>query len=161
MTPTSVRYRHASADDAQRVAALHAASWRRHYRGAYADSFLDADVLADRRAVWSARLAEPAGSITVLAEDGGGLAGFVHVILDDDAEWGSLIDNLHVAHRSRRTGAEQRRTAVLSRVRRRLRGAGARPAPRRCGVPAERFALRAADRLAGRVRTGPAALSDP
>jgi hypothetical protein len=28
---------------------LHADSWRRHYRGAYADAFLDGDVLADRR----------------------------------------------------------------------------------------------------------------
>jgi ribosomal protein S18 acetylase RimI-like enzyme len=111
--PSPVRFRHARADDAERVAALHAASWRRHYRGAYADSFLDADVLADRRAVWSVRLAGPAGSITVLAEDGGGLAGFVHVMLDDDAEWGSLIDNLHVARGRQRTGIG---SALLARV---------------------------------------------
>jgi GNAT superfamily N-acetyltransferase len=111
--PSPVRFRHARADDAERVAALHAASWRRHYRGAYADSFLDADVRADRRAVWSVRLAGPAGSITVLAEDGGGLAGFVHVIFDDDAEWGSLIDNLHVARGRQRTGIG---TALLARV---------------------------------------------
>lgn len=32
------------------------------------------------------------------------MAGFVHVILDEDTQWGSLIDNLHVAHRSQRTG---------------------------------------------------------
>lgn len=102
--PTPVRFRAASAGDAEQVASLHAASWRQHYRGAYADSFLDGDLLADRRAVWSARLAEPAGSITVLAEHAGGLAGFVHVILDEDAEWGSLIDNLHVAPRRQRTG---------------------------------------------------------
>ncbi|MHA6621194.1 GNAT family N-acetyltransferase [Pseudonocardia sp. DLS-67] len=102
--PTPVRRRAARAGDAEQIATLHAASWRRHYRGAYADSFLDGDILADRRAVWSARLAEPAGSITVLAEDAGGLAGFVHVILDDDAEWGSLVDNVHVAHLHQRTG---------------------------------------------------------
>lgn len=84
--PIPVRFRDARADDAERVAALHAASWRRHYRGAYADSFLDADVLTDRRAVWSARLAEPVHSVTVVAE------------------WGSLIDNLHVAHRCQRAG---------------------------------------------------------
>lgn len=92
---------------------MHAASWRRHYRGAYADSFLNADVLAHRRAIWSARLARPAGCITVLAEDDGGLAGFVHVILDEDVEWGSLIDNLHVAHRCQRTGIG---TALLARA---------------------------------------------
>src|SRR2546430_7298322 len=72
-------YRAAGAADADAVAALHADSWRRHYRGAYSDGFLDGDVLADRRAVWSARLAAPAGSATGLAEDGGGgVAGLVH-----------------------------------------------------------------------------------
>jgi GNAT superfamily N-acetyltransferase len=102
--PVAIHFRSAHAGDAERVAALHAASWRRHYRGAYADAYLDGDVLADRRAVWSARLAEPAGSITVLAEDGSDLAGFVHVVLDEDAEWGSLVDNLHVALPHQRTG---------------------------------------------------------
>jgi GNAT superfamily N-acetyltransferase len=47
----------AGSDDAETVAMLHADSWRRFYRGAYADSFLDGDLVADRRAVWSARLA--------------------------------------------------------------------------------------------------------
>lgn len=102
--PTSACFRAAGADDAEQVAALHASSWRRHYRGAYADSFLDGAILADRRAVWSARLAAPTGSVTVLAEDSVGLAGFVHVVLDEDAQWGSLIDNLHVVHRLQRTG---------------------------------------------------------
>lgn len=108
-----VRFRAAHAGDAEQVATLHAASWRRHYRGAYADSFLDGDVLADRRAVWSACLADPAGSITVLAEDDDGLAGFVHVILDKDAEWGSLVSNLHVALPHQRTGIG---TALLARA---------------------------------------------
>ncbi|HYH29624.1 MAG TPA: GNAT family N-acetyltransferase [Pseudonocardia sp.] len=101
---TTVRCRPAHAHDAEQVATLHAASWRRHYRGAYAASYLDGDVFADRLAVWSGRLAEPTGSITVLAEDDGGLAGFVHVILDEDVEWGSLIENLHVALPYHRTG---------------------------------------------------------
>lgn len=123
--PTGVRCRAARAGDAERVATLHAASWRRHYRGAYADSFLDGDVLADRRAVWSARLAEPAGSITVLAEDAGGLAGFVHVIVDADAEWGSLIENLHVALRHQRTGIG---TALLAHAAQGIRERATNPA---------------------------------
>lgn len=102
--PTAPRFRPARPDDAEQVAALHADSWRRHYRGAYADSYLDGDVHADRREIWSSRLAAPGDSVTVLAEDEEGLAGFVHVILDEDAEWGSLVDNLHVAHGRRRTG---------------------------------------------------------
>jgi GNAT superfamily N-acetyltransferase len=94
----------AGTDDVETVATLHADSWRRFYRGAYADSFLDGDVVADRRAVWSARLTDPAGSRTLLAEDEAGPVGFAHVIFDADERWGSLVDNLHVTHSRRRGG---------------------------------------------------------
>jgi len=98
------RWRMAGTDDVETVARLHADSWRRFYRGAYADSFLDGDVVADRRAVWSARLTDPAGSRTLLAEDEAGPVGFAHVIFDADERWGSLVDNLHVTHSRRRGG---------------------------------------------------------
>jgi GNAT superfamily N-acetyltransferase len=101
---TALKFRTAGPDDAAEVARLHADSWRRHYRGAYADSFLDGDVFTDRRAVWSTRLAAPGNSMTIIAEDEAGLAGFVHVVFDDDERWGSLIDNLHLAHDRQRTG---------------------------------------------------------
>jgi ribosomal protein S18 acetylase RimI-like enzyme len=91
--------------DVDAVAALHADSWRRHYRGAFADAFLDGDVLADRRDVWSARLGAPDPSHdTVVAEQQGTIVGLVHTILDDDPEWGALVDNLHVAHHAKGTG---------------------------------------------------------
>jgi ribosomal protein S18 acetylase RimI-like enzyme len=98
-------FREADAADAAAIAALHADSWRRTYRGAYADEFLDGDVDSDRLAVWSARLraADPARR-TVVVHDGDVLSGFVHVVLDDDARWGSLVDNLHVAHALKRRG---------------------------------------------------------
>jgi ribosomal protein S18 acetylase RimI-like enzyme len=100
-----VQLRSASPSDAEAVAALHADSWRRHYRGAYSDEFLDGDILTDRLSVWSARLAEPAnGRATILAEADGRLVGFVHVVLDADQQWGSLVDNLHVAHQWQRRG---------------------------------------------------------
>jgi len=105
---TPLRLRPAGVDDADRIADLHADSWRRHYRGAYADSYLDGDVAADRRAVWSARLAAQAGTATTVAELDGRLVGFIHVVFDDDAVWGSLIDNLHVAHDQHRTGVGTR-----------------------------------------------------
>ncbi|TML31404.1 MAG: GNAT family N-acetyltransferase [Actinobacteria bacterium] len=100
----AVELRTAGPADADRVAGLHVASWRRHYRGAYADSFLDSDVVDDRRALWSGRLADPTGRLTVVAEDGAELVGFVHVVFDDDDRWGSLIDNLHVRYGRQRTG---------------------------------------------------------
>jgi predicted N-acetyltransferase YhbS len=96
--------RAARADDAEQIAQLHTDSWRRFYRGAFADAYLDGDILSDRRTVWVARLAEPAHSATVVAADGGGLAAFVHVALDQDEQWGSLVDNLHVRHDLQRSG---------------------------------------------------------
>lgn len=101
----AVSLRAASAADAHAVAALHADSWRRHYRGAFADAFLDGDVVADRLAAWSDRLgsARP-DQLTIVAEADGALAGFVHVVLDHDARWGSFVDNLHVTNALRRGG---------------------------------------------------------
>jgi ribosomal protein S18 acetylase RimI-like enzyme len=98
-----VRYREATDLDADSVAALHADSWRRHYRGALLDAYLDGDVVADRQAVWRSRLAPPrVNQYTVIAEEDGHLLGFAHTVLDDDPRWGSLLDNLHV--RSDRKG---------------------------------------------------------
>ena len=98
-------FRQAGIGDAEAVARLHADSWRRHYRGAYSDAYLDGDILGDRVRVWSARLADPAdGAVTVLVEDDAGLAGFMHLLLDDDSRWGSLVDNLHVRLDRQRTG---------------------------------------------------------
>jgi ribosomal protein S18 acetylase RimI-like enzyme len=99
-----VQFRPAQADDADRIAALHTDSWRRHYRGAYADTFLDGDITADRRTVWSARLAAPTGTRTLLAEQADVLVGFIHVVFDQDPAWGSLVDNLHVTAARQRTG---------------------------------------------------------
>lgn len=85
--------------DADAVAALHATSWRSAYRGMLPDDFLDHDVDADRQGVWRQRLqADPQpGHFGIVAEDGAGrMVGFAFVMPDDDPEWGTLIDNLHV-----------------------------------------------------------------
>jgi GNAT superfamily N-acetyltransferase len=55
------------------------------------------------RSVWSARLALPSNSTTIVAEDESGLVGFGHVFFDDD-RWDSFIENLHVTHDRRRSG---------------------------------------------------------
>lgn len=120
-----VTYRAATAGDAESIATLHADSWRRHYRGAYADSFLDGDVLTDRRAVWTGRLTAPAGNtVTVLAESRGAPTGFVHVVLDDDPGWGSLVDNLHVTNARRGQGIG---AALMARAARSVLAGAARP----------------------------------
>jgi GNAT superfamily N-acetyltransferase len=102
--------------DAHRIAGLHAESWRRHYRGAYADAYLDGDLLSDRCRVWSARLASPAGTAMIIAERDGQLAGFVHVALDVDPRWGSLVDNLHVRHLGHRAGIGTQLMAYAARA---------------------------------------------
>ena len=98
-----VRFRRAGADDAGSIAALHADSWRRNYRGAYADSFLDGDVVTERLAYWATHVDDGrAGQFTILAEDSGSLVGFAHAVLDEDPTWGALLSNLHVAHTHQR-----------------------------------------------------------
>jgi GNAT superfamily N-acetyltransferase len=101
-----VRFRVAGAADATAIAALHADSWRRHYRGVYSDGFLDGDIGSDRLAVWSARLAVATSetAYTAVAEDDDGLVGFTHVVFDADPRWGALLDNLHVRYANKRRG---------------------------------------------------------
>lgn len=124
MTDTTggeTRIRIATAADAETVARLHAASWRRHYRGAYADAYLDGDVVADRLAVWSQRLEKAEGTLTLLAEhtvatpdgDDAEPLGFLHIVFDDDPAWGSLVDNLHITLDRQRTGVGR---ALLTRA---------------------------------------------
>ena len=55
--------------------------------------------------MWTDRFADPtADTRTILAEEGGALIGFAHVIFDDDPTWGALLDNLHVAFDRKRAG---------------------------------------------------------
>jgi GNAT superfamily N-acetyltransferase len=108
------QFRLAGPADAKAVANLHADSWRRYYRGAYSDDFLDGDVDSDRLVVWSDRLREPDPSrCTLLAEDGG-LVGFANTVFDDDPTWGALLDNLHVADGHKRRGIGSRLLALTA-----------------------------------------------
>jgi ribosomal protein S18 acetylase RimI-like enzyme len=100
-----VRFREATELDADAIAALHADSWRRHYRGAYLDSYLDGDILPERRAVWTERLNPPRVSqFTICGDLHGELIGFAHTVYDRDPVWGALLDNLHVRSDLKRTG---------------------------------------------------------
>jgi ribosomal protein S18 acetylase RimI-like enzyme len=104
-----VEYRRASEQDIEPIAAIHADSWRRNYRGAYSDAFLDGAVFDDRRAVWTERLTQPnPRHDTVVAERHGSIVAFVHTILDHDPVWGALLDNLHVTQGAQRGGVGAR-----------------------------------------------------
>ncbi len=98
-------FRLAGPSDARAVAALHADSWRRHYRGVYSDAFLDGDLAVDRLAVWTDQLGRgDSGSATIVAEDESGLIGFAHTVFEEDPTWGALLENIHVAHARKRRG---------------------------------------------------------
>ncbi len=98
-------YRHALESDSDQIALLHAQSWRMTYRGLFNEDFLDNQADADRQRAWSARLAvtRPQQFVYV-ADDGGKIAGFVCAYGHDNPDWGSLIDNLHVATGYQRRG---------------------------------------------------------
>lgn len=105
MTSGHVRFRLARDVDADRIAALHALSWRTSYRGSYGDHYLDGPVDAERRDFWRARMRHPEpGRMVILAEAAEGLVGFVCALWDSDPRWGTLIDNLHVAPDAKRRG---------------------------------------------------------
>lgn len=103
--PMDVTYRRATNADADRIALLHAESWRRAYRGMYSDAYLDGDLIGDRLAVWSERVADGnTRRMLLLAEVDDAAVGFVCLYGAEDATWGSLIDNLHVALARQRRG---------------------------------------------------------
>ena len=98
-------YRRALGTDAERIALLHADSWRRTYRGSYRDDFLDDEVVTNRLEVWRNRLAQQReDQFVYLADTDSRLLGFICVFGNEDPKWGSLIDNLHVSYESKRGG---------------------------------------------------------
>ena len=100
-----IQYRQGEPSDADAIAMLHTRSWRENYRGAFSDAFLDGELPEERMRVWRERLDRPAENQFVrLAFDAANLVGFVCAYGAHDPQWGSLIDNLHVAHAAKRTG---------------------------------------------------------
>ncbi|MGH7924216.1 MAG: GNAT family N-acetyltransferase [Candidatus Binatus sp.] len=100
-----VHYRTAGRMDAEHIAHLHIDSWRRTYRGSYRDAFLDGDVVTNRLDVWRSRLSrDRRDQFVCIAEADSHLLGFICVFGNENRTWGSLIDNLHVTHESRRSG---------------------------------------------------------
>ena len=101
--PTAgLTYRTARPGDAQAIAGLHADSWRRHYRGAYADAFLDDEAATFLGDMWAGHFAAP---------DPG-----TRTILGRDPTWGALLHNLHVRYDLKRQGVGTMLLALTARA---------------------------------------------
>jgi ribosomal protein S18 acetylase RimI-like enzyme len=100
-----MNFRDAVSTDCLPIAELHATSWRSAYQGALSDEYLANHVMSERQALWQARLHRPQDNQIVLvlrAHDA--LLGFACAYVAEDARWGSLLDNIHVAQAARRRG---------------------------------------------------------
>jgi ribosomal protein S18 acetylase RimI-like enzyme len=110
-----LRFAAARTSDASAIAGLHADSWRRHYRGAFSDAFLDGDVDSYLLTVWAERMRTPdPRDRTIVAELDGAIVGFAHTRLGNDPTWGALLDNLHVAYGLKRQGIGTRLLALTA-----------------------------------------------
>jgi ribosomal protein S18 acetylase RimI-like enzyme len=112
----SVTIRIATSADAKDVALLHATSWQNTYRGILRDEFLNGPVISDRRELWQGRLSgiAPSNQIVLLEESSGSIQGFACAYLDADPEWGTLLDNLHVAPSLKGRGLGRRLIAEVA-----------------------------------------------
>lgn len=112
-----LQFREAGPGDARGIAGLHADSWRRHYRGAYSDSFLDGDVVGYLQTMWTGRLSplDPQAR-TIVGELGGEVVALAHTRLGSDPAYGALLDNLHVSYELKRLGIGTRLLALTARA---------------------------------------------
>jgi ribosomal protein S18 acetylase RimI-like enzyme len=100
-----IEYRQARLSDSQAIALLHVRNFRVNNRGKFTKAFLDSDLPAELILIWEERLDRPAeNQLVQVALDGANLLGFVCAYSAHDSQWGSLIDNLHVAQSARKTG---------------------------------------------------------
>lgn len=109
--------RNANRNDSVQIGLLHAESWRTAYSNVLSEEYLSEDIVTDRVAFWSNRLEMPAAGLRVIvAEQNHQLLGFACFVLDNDPEWGTLLDNLHVPPALKRIGIGTLLMAEVGRI---------------------------------------------
>jgi nitrogen regulatory protein PII-like uncharacterized protein len=91
-----ISYRIANSSDIEAIAIIHTNSWKRSYRGIYTDHYLNFEVEEDRMRIWKLRFETPENQHIIVAEIEKKVVAFICIFLNKEAEFGSLIDNLHV-----------------------------------------------------------------
>ncbi|MEZ8100873.1 GNAT family N-acetyltransferase [Vibrio bivalvicida] len=95
--------------DYERIATLHAQSWKQFYQGILGKEYLESEVLEERKSIWQTRLINPPfNQHVLLIEEGGLLCGFICAFGNHDFEKGTIIDALHVdlAYRGKGLGVK-------------------------------------------------------
>jgi GNAT superfamily N-acetyltransferase len=93
----TVIIREAVLSDAENIGSLHAQSWRSAYRGLLQDSFLDNNLVAERKKYWTENLSALSSKDFVLvAESAEGVIGFAAVMDKPEKGYDALLNNLHV-----------------------------------------------------------------
>jgi len=109
--------RPANVFDAPVLGDLHAASWRNAYREMLSAAFLAGDVAAQRRAAWTQRLAcLGANEHVFITGTGHAALGFVSMFGNQDPQWGSFLNNLHVLPSHQRQGIGTRLLHACARL---------------------------------------------
>lgn len=100
-----IKLREAQFPDYRLIAKLHSTSWQKSYRGILSDAFLDHEVEQERNDAWFKRLQFPTTNQQVtIATNNENMVGFSCILLDDDPDFGSLLDNLHVSITMQKSG---------------------------------------------------------
>ncbi|RTL59245.1 MAG: GNAT family N-acetyltransferase [Sphingobacteriales bacterium] len=100
-----IHLRPATIDDYKSIASLHANNWQHTYRGILSDHYLDNEVTDERIKFWKERLENPAvNQITIVAMMSEQMVGFSCLLLNDDEQYGTLLDNLHVSIHVQKSG---------------------------------------------------------
>jgi GNAT superfamily N-acetyltransferase len=105
-----MQIRPARPTDAPAIARLHAENWRSTYRNVLDDAYLSGPIESERQHHWHHQLSQPpANQYLIVAEAHGRVIGFACAYGNDDPEWGTLLENLHV-------GAEHKRKGIGARL---------------------------------------------
>lgn len=93
----AIEFRQAEKKDAEAIAALHTQSWQKYYGNDLKSDYLRYIAPSERQQDWAKRLTSPSPKQHIIvAADASKLVGFICLYLDENAEWGSYINNLHV-----------------------------------------------------------------
>ena len=102
---SAIIFQEARVEDALAIAALHALSWQQNYQSVFSSDYLHSKVLEERKQVWLQRLQHPKpNQYILLAKKDGELYGFACSFFNEDPQYGTLLDNLHIRDIAKGTG---------------------------------------------------------